>query len=383
MARVARWLACSIGFALGEPAPCDLYTNNGANIGRAYKSFVVDNAEACCDRCYGKCSHFDLDLYHPSGKTMCHLIPGPIAWETTAGHSVGFKSSLSPRRRQSGDSQASLDEFSEVEHRTDTVLSEPSNTTRVVKVVKEDNSKDFVAAPAGGCPTCSAVCPKDDYSNACCTLCCFYPEGSRPKGCDPGAEDPSNTTSQASLDEFSEVEHRNLTLRDDPDIGDVTNLLAFGWNFVKDNQGTATVDRATSANAVPRNVGFTKLTGWKTYTAGSRVHPLSQVFKSRTGGEVGRIEYQIEWDAKGQYNGKGQFINDLHLKYFYINAAFGNKLNCDVTVGSPTNMGSSKDPLAKMRLTLSFKDNSVQRSVEYYVKGDGTLQQSSFDEVAV
>lgn len=264
------------------PSSCDVYTNNGANIGRSYKNFEVRSIDECCTQCWGQCTHFDLDGTK-KGKLTCYLISGPVAWETTVGHSVGMKSS----------------------------------------------------------------------------------------------------DRQASLDELLEVDRRNLTLRGEPDISEVVNALATGWNFVRDNQGTATVDASTSANAVPKNVDFYKLGGFKYFSLGSRAHPLSMVFKSKAGFEVGRIEFGIEWAAKGTYKNKGNFISDLHLKYFYIKPGFDNHLNCDVTVGSPTNIGSVKDPLAAIRLTLSFKDNNAQYSQEFLVKGDGTIQQMGLDEVVV
>jgi hypothetical protein len=195
---------------------------------------------------------------------------------------------------------------------------------------------------------------------------------------DEVSELPVETTKERSLDPFNGIlENQPEPAKPSPlDEAEVTidQLIRIGQKIYKVIEAGRPVYNAefNRTDVVPKGIThWTQLTQWRAPQA----RRYERVIKNLNGITVIYFRYMIEYTPGGQYNGKGQFLQNVTIQPEEVYVAWGYRFDVNVSIPSLTNAGTADDPIAAAQLLLDSKIstvmNTLQSSSSYYVRGDG------------
>lgn len=160
-------------------------------------------------------------------------------------------------------------------------------------------------------------------------------------------------------------------------IGAIVNAGKTAWDIVKDNRASSGA-ASSFCTAVPDNLKFTELSGWKT-KSGSWIYRSTNIY----GVDCVEIELVYSFDYGGTSDKvKGAlFVNNFTVYAKSANALWGYTGNVDATVkGNPTNVGSGKAIIGAVPLLVTASTSTVLRAASttwlMKARGDGKLDVS-------
>lgn len=158
------------------------------------------------------------------------------------------------------------------------------------------------------------------------------------------------------------------------DLETIINIGKPVWDILVANKGTAEYETAT-ANAIPKAAKrWDDLSTWKSYTSEEVVITLKTKFKVIT---AGQIKGNFFYDYAGSYDGRGYYLKNIRFIPSEVNTFPGFDLKLSINMSEPANYGSSEQPIAGMRATLTatiygpFNEKSLSGTFE--IRGDGTF----------
>jgi hypothetical protein len=169
-------------------------------------------------------------------------------------------------------------------------------------------------------------------------------------------------------------------LKDDIDIDQLIELGKKIWDIVK--EGKPVVDYKNDwAGAVPKNVMWTDLEGFKDMTYG----PFAWTFKNTFGSVNVNFKWHFAFACKGSYDGHGAFLMNVGTAIEEIYAAWGYTVNVQATVDpNPTNYGTKIDPIAGLNVEVTMDVKTVLQSFtercRVSIHGDCTAQVLACDQ---
>lgn len=160
-------------------------------------------------------------------------------------------------------------------------------------------------------------------------------------------------------------------------IGAIVNAGKTAWDIVKDNKASSGTS-SSFCSAVPENLKFTELSGWKTKT-GTWRYKVTNLYG------VDCIDFELVYSF--EYGGtsdkvKGAlFVNNFTVYAKSADALWGYTGNVNATVkGNPTNVGSAKAVIGAVPLLVTATAATVLRSGGttwlLRARGDGKLEVS-------
>jgi hypothetical protein len=160
-------------------------------------------------------------------------------------------------------------------------------------------------------------------------------------------------------------------------VGAIVNAGKTAWDIVKD--GAAKSGAASSfCSAVPDNLKFTELSGWKTKT-GTWRYLLENLY----GANVVDVQMKYSFDYNGQSDKApgALFVTNFTVYSTKASVLWGYECNISATVkGSPTNVGSKTRVIGAVPLLVTASYGSMLRVVSntmmLQARGDGRLVQS-------
>jgi len=158
-------------------------------------------------------------------------------------------------------------------------------------------------------------------------------------------------------------------------VEQIINAANTGWTIMKDGKATLT-SGAKFCQAVPKEIDFRELSGWKTYNG---IH--SGYYENFFGVNV--VEYELV--VTFQYLGTsllsgGWFLNNFSIYVKNASVSWGFSADIDASVsGSPFNSGKPEFPIGAIPLILSISAggaNKKSKSFKYTAHGNGKLESS-------
>jgi len=135
----------------------------------------------------------------------------------------------------------------------------------------------------------------------------------------------------------------------------IINGLSKGWDIIKDNKPVSSA-KTTFCQAVPANIPFDKLYGWKpeSFQWGFTLENLYGI-------TVVDVELQLDCLWSGQASSaRGLFLNNFNVWCRSVDVLFGNKVDVDASVsGNAFNSGSKDAPVGAIPLIVSVQVSGV------------------------
>ena len=157
-------------------------------------------------------------------------------------------------------------------------------------------------------------------------------------------------------------------------IGAIVNAGKTAWDVVK--EGAAKSGAASSfCSAVPKNLKFTELSGWKSKSGSWRI-----LLENGFGQNVVDVELKYSFD----YNGSSDkapgalFVNNFTVYSTKASVLWGYECDVSATVkGNPTNVGSKTKVIGAVPLLVSSSYGNMfkiqSRTLMLQARGDGKL----------
>ena len=162
-----------------------------------------------------------------------------------------------------------------------------------------------------------------------------------------------------------------------PELGEVVNLGRKVWKVVVDNEPVVDV-RAPYATALPKGAsGWTDLAGWR--PPAGEVYELTA--RNGYGARVIRARYQVLRTYGGSYHGRGKYLTAVAVEPLRVEVAWAYRLSMEAAVpdSSVVNVGTSRDPVAGMMATLSWRVSTPLKDARgrslYFLQGDGAYRE--------
>lgn len=157
-------------------------------------------------------------------------------------------------------------------------------------------------------------------------------------------------------------------------LDQVINIGKKIWAIVEKGRPVVNIS-ADVATAMPSGAGcWTDLQGWSMPQSQSYVAS----YKNLYGVEVVKHVYRVSYLAGGSVNGKGKYIGYATVLPVEVNVAWGYTFNSEAKVPTVFNMGTSANPKAGMQVNVSWKVNTVLKSIQatdsYAITGVGELK---------
>ena len=159
-------------------------------------------------------------------------------------------------------------------------------------------------------------------------------------------------------------------------IGAITNLGKGAWDIVQDGKAKSGA-KSAFCSAVPTDIKFTELYGWKTKTG-----TWKRIWETWYGLDV--IEYELTYSF--QYGGMSDkapgavFVNNFSVWCKSVSVMWGFSISIDASVkGQPYNSGSKKNVIGAIPLLISANaggSNSLGETMLLEAHGDGSLKVS-------
>jgi hypothetical protein len=185
----------------------------------------------------------------------------------------------------------------------------------------------------------------------------------------PGIVPPGGN--QPAVDPLTNINNTVAT------IDKIVNLVEKIFAIIEKNQPVVNIT-TNYANAVPfGTTHWTQLQGWS--RPATKRYAFSM--KNGYGSEVVKVNYQVHYTYKGNFQGKGQFLTGVTVEPLNVVTAWGYKVTLVSEVPDSTiaNVGTHEDPIASMQLQLRWTVHTMVKDITskaiYYVQGDGVLQE--------
>ncbi len=157
----------------------------------------------------------------------------------------------------------------------------------------------------------------------------------------------------------------------------IVNLVEKIFAIIEKNQPVVNIT-TNYANAVPFGTShWTQLQGWS--KPATKKYAFSM--KNGYGSEVVKVNYQVHYTYKGNFQGKGQFLTGVTVEPINVVTAWGYKVTLVSEVPDSTiaNVGTHEDPIASMQVQLKWTVHTMVKDITskaiYYVRGDGVLEE--------
>ncbi|OGR61796.1 MAG: hypothetical protein A2X31_02535 [Elusimicrobia bacterium GWB2_63_22] len=157
----------------------------------------------------------------------------------------------------------------------------------------------------------------------------------------------------------------------------IVNLVDKIFAIIEKNQPVVNIT-TNYANAVPFGTShWTQLQGWS--KPATKKYAFSM--KNAYGSEVVKVNYQVHYTYKGNFQGKGQFLTGVTVEPINVVTAWGYKVSLVSEVPDSTiaNVGTHEDPIASMQVQLKWTAHTMVKDITskaiYYVRGDGVLEE--------
>ena len=161
-------------------------------------------------------------------------------------------------------------------------------------------------------------------------------------------------------------------------IGAIINAGKTGWEIVKGSKATTSA-KASFCSAVPENMPFQELSGWKLKSSKWTYKTVSRLSSSITLSEA-KLVYSFRYGGTSDKVPGAMFVTNFSV---YAETCFAFPmidLNIDATVsGKPVNVGSKTAPIAAIPLLISCSTGgsaSISRTYKLTARGDGKLEVS-------
>jgi hypothetical protein len=156
-------------------------------------------------------------------------------------------------------------------------------------------------------------------------------------------------------------------------IDEIVNIGKKVLEIVK--EGTPVVNvQSDLATAIPAQAtGWLDMSDWKGIKSWG---PFVWSRRNGFGTETIHYEFTFDWNYGGRYNGKGSFLQEGTVGNKDIHAAWAHDMDVGLTVGAPSNVGSSAWPVAQVSFTVRMKVDTMinheQRECKATLMGDGS-----------
>jgi hypothetical protein len=161
-------------------------------------------------------------------------------------------------------------------------------------------------------------------------------------------------------------------------VGAIVNAGKTAWDIVKDNKAQSGA-ASSFCSAVPENLKFTELSGWKTKT-GTWKYQIENLY----GGDCVEIDlvYSFDWGGTSDKVKDAVFVNNFTVYAKSATALWGYSADVNATVkGNPLNVGSSKAIVGAIPLLVTASVSTVLKAGSttwlMRARGDGKLEVSS------
>jgi len=140
----------------------------------------------------------------------------------------------------------------------------------------------------------------------------------------------------------------------DSAVDSIINGLSKGWDIIKDGKPVSSA-KTTFCQAVPGNIPFNKLYGWRNETA-----QWGFTMQNHLGMTVVDVELQLDCLWNGQApTARGLFLNNFAVWCKSIDLDWGWSVDVNATVtGNPFNSGSRDAPVGAIPLVVSVQASS-------------------------
>jgi len=157
----------------------------------------------------------------------------------------------------------------------------------------------------------------------------------------------------------------------------IVNLVDKIFAIIEKNQPVVNIT-TNYANAVPFGTShWTQLQGWS--KPATKKYAFSM--KNAYGSEVVKVNYQVHYTYKGNFQGKGKFLTGVTVEPINVVTAWGYKVSLVSEVPDSTiaNVGTHEDPIAAMQVQLKWTAHTMVKDITskaiYYVTGEGLLEE--------
>jgi len=160
-------------------------------------------------------------------------------------------------------------------------------------------------------------------------------------------------------------------------IGAIVNAGKTAWDIVKDNKAQSGA-ASSFCSAVPENLKFTELSGWKTQS-GTWKYRIENLYGVDC--VVVELVYSFDWGGTSDKVKGAEFVNNFTVYAKSASALWGYSGNVNATVkGNPLNVGSSKAIIGAVPLLVTASVSTVLKSDSttwlMRARGDGRLDVS-------
>jgi hypothetical protein len=158
------------------------------------------------------------------------------------------------------------------------------------------------------------------------------------------------------------------------DVGTIANLGQKAFKFVVDNRPVAQVEMGTS-NALPAEAGqWQSLANWNQGWSPAFTVRFRNLFHM----DAVRLAFRLDYSYGGEFNGAGQYLSNVRIVPETVDVDWGYKVNASAAVTGVTNVGTARNPIAAMEITVTWTVDTTLRHSQgtqtFYVRGDGEVK---------
>lgn len=158
------------------------------------------------------------------------------------------------------------------------------------------------------------------------------------------------------------------------DPSQIVNVAQKAWVVIRENEPVLNA-KGKSANALPQG-----LTRWEMLDSwqAPRAQTYRVQYKNAFGATVVDLSYRLVYSYGGTAAGVGKYIANASIQYNRVEVLWGYIFNAHVEVPQTLNMGTSKNPVAGMEMTLNWnirtRPVSIKKgkySTSFFISGNG------------
>lgn len=154
----------------------------------------------------------------------------------------------------------------------------------------------------------------------------------------------------------------------------IINMGKKVWEIVQKGQAVMDI-KADVATALPQGTQC-----WASLSQWSRPQAKAYrvVYKNKLGMDAVRFQFQIQWLPGGTVNGKGKYVGYAAIIPTDVYGIWGTSLVARSSVPAVFNVGSMKEPVGGMQMTMNWRVTGpfqkFEQAVSYYVDGAGKFE---------
>jgi hypothetical protein len=143
-------------------------------------------------------------------------------------------------------------------------------------------------------------------------------------------------------------------------VDKVINIGSKVWKVVEKGRPVLDVAASVATATPPQATSWDDLEYSRLYTS----RPIEIIYRNLYGIEVVRFVYEFSFLHSGSYNGAGKYIGYARIIPKEVRVLYGFNLDAKATTEAVYNKGSKQNPIAAMKLILSWKTNTIVNSLE-------------------